>query len=144
MYSTVLARNVLWNAITGEHAIDRQSHQALALGDSAELWSWLLSDKIGLFFFLKKIFAHLRSDKESIALYPCSQAMILGIDTYLCMSVSIVYTNANILLYAVHAYMHIYIHIHYILTVMICTSLTCLRRTSHQWCFLFLLSVLQS
>lgn len=27
---------------------------------------------------------------------------------------------------------------------MICTSLTCLRRTSQQWCFLFLLSVLQS
>ena len=80
------------------------------------------------FFFLKNIFAHLRSDKESIALYPCSQAKIFGIDTYACMSVSIVYTNANILLYAVHAY----IHIHYILTVMICTSLTCLRRTSHQ------------
>ena len=57
--------------------------------------------------FLKKIPLHVQSGKESIALYLCSQATIFGIDTCLRMSVNIVYTSVNMLLYAVHAFIYI-------------------------------------
>ena len=64
--------------------------------------------------FLKKIPLHVQSGKESIALYLCSQATIFGIDTYLRMSVNIVYTSVNMLLYAVHVFIYTQSHDTYV------------------------------